>query len=93
MRREKAALSSWGKSFPATAPVGSNLNGLLQCMSFFLAGFSDAGVKACILRVCGPGVREAPRHEVSEEIAGGAAGAMGIEAWRERCGAVIVRRG
>jgi hypothetical protein len=28
-----------------------------------------------------------------EEIAGGAAGAMGIEAWRERCGAVIVRGG
>ena len=44
-------------------------------------------------RVCAAGVRETTQGTKSrEEIAGGAAGAMGIETGRGRCGAVIVRR-
>jgi len=58
----------------------------------FCAGFSDAGVKV-YPRVVGPASEKRQGTKSREEIAGGAAGAMGIEAWRERCGAVIVRRG
>ena len=44
-------------------------------------------------RVCSPASEKRQGTKSREVIAGGAAGAMGIEAGRGRCGAVMVRRG